>query len=117
MKNTQILTVGLAVYGIATTLWIANDTWQDFQRDYVKGAATQAYQAGQTGAVKQLLTEAEKCKAFEVFAGEEKVQLMNLACQESKKSEPVALAPTKNSKPMAENKQQVASMPQQALNQ
>ncbi len=52
--------------------------WSDFQ----VGFLNQAYQAGRTDTVNQLMTQAENtsCQPFSVFNDDKQVQVINVAC-------------------------------------
>lgn len=73
---THVFLLGYLIFSLG---YIGYDTWSDFQIRYVEKVRTESYNA----AVVQLITEAEKCKPFSIFAGEKKIELVNTGCEKN----------------------------------
>lgn len=68
------LAVGLWL--IAATAYFVWDRWEHFKAN----AAEEAYKNGQADAVKRVIQQAQNCQPFDVYAGEKRVQLIEIGC-------------------------------------
>jgi hypothetical protein len=76
MKTPSVLKIILTVWVIFSILYIGYSQYQYFT-SYVAQAG---YQKGVSDAVAQVIGQAQKCQAFPVNIGENKVDLINTAC-------------------------------------
>lgn len=70
--------LALLVWIIFSVMYILFDIYQGFQA----GMLNQAYLSGKTSTAQALIEKAEdpSCKPFNVYIGEKKVDLINVAC-------------------------------------
>lgn len=89
--------IALTGYVVLSALYIAYSLAIGF-RD---GLLRNAYETGRTETVNALIAKATdgKCEAFNVFSGDKKVDLVNVACLQKTTDVPTA---TENGKPKAE---------------
>jgi len=68
----------LTLWVIFSFLYISWSMYSNFKMNVIQGA----YRAGQTDTVSKLIEQAsdKECKSFNVFSGEKKVDLINVAC-------------------------------------
>ena len=76
IKSLSTKKVILIVWIIFSILYVLYGEWNRFKTVVIDNSI----QRGQASAVLQVIQQAQECKAFQIFAGEQKVQLINVDC-------------------------------------
>jgi len=78
LDKRTVWTVVLAIYILASALFIVYVLYQNFKVNYIENS----YASGQDATIAQIITQAEdeSCSAFYVYTTSKKVQLINTAC-------------------------------------
>ena len=72
LADISIKQAVLTIWILLSVLWIGNDM--------VQNVIARGYVTGKTEMVVSLMSEAKKCQAFDVFAGEQKISLIAVDC-------------------------------------
>lgn len=78
LDKRTIWTIVLAIYVLASAIFIVYVLYQNFKIQYSENA----YNSGQQATIQQIITQAkdESCAPFYVYTTTEKVQLISTAC-------------------------------------
>lgn len=77
--HKSIIRIGIAVWLLLSTFYVANDVWSEFK----EGQLQAAYQQGVADSVISLMKESAKCEPITVFAQDQQVQLIPVECLQS----------------------------------
>lgn len=81
-KNMSKGKIALIVWIVFSILYIGNQEIRRFQF-----ATQQSYQSGLADAINQVIQQSQNCQPFPVFAGENRVELINTACLQQAENE------------------------------
>lgn len=73
--KTSVLHIVLISWLVLSTAYIVNDLW--------KNGLSATYQAGYQRAFADVVANSQQCQPFNVFVGEAKADLINVACLEA----------------------------------
>ena len=76
VKNVNTFQLMLVVWLVFSSLYIMHDLW----KNGISATYQLGYQAGAEKTITQVVATSQKCQPFNVFAGEAKADLINMAC-------------------------------------
>ena len=80
-NNTRsILNVVVGVWLALSTIGILWMNWNDFKENKLEPVYRDAYKNAQETTMKAVMDESKKCQPFQVFVGQERVELVNTSC-------------------------------------